>query len=104
MRLEVTPSELEGLAHGLSGLLGDLEVAGDIRSISPAAAENVELQSAIERLIVRWTDDIQDIRVKLQELGGRLNAAGAEYERVERRVTEDIALTPAIQPDAEPGR
>jgi hypothetical protein len=102
MRLEVTPSELGGLADGLSGLLGDLELAGDVRSISPVAAENARLQSAIERFVACWTDDIYDIRAKLQRLSGRLAGAGVEYDGVERRVTDDVALAPVVRPDIEP--
>ncbi len=97
MRLEVNPSELEGLAHGLWGLLGDLQLAGEIRSISPAAAESPRLQAAIERLVVRWSDDIDDIRAQLERLSGRASSAGVEYEGVERRVRDDVALTPAVQ-------
>ncbi len=102
MRLEVTPSELDGLADGLSGLLGDLEEAGDVRSISPVAAENARLQSAIERLVAGWTDDICEIRAKLQRLSGRVAGAAVEYEGVERKVTDDVALAPVVLRDVEP--
>jgi hypothetical protein len=94
MRLEVAPGELEGLARGLSGLLVDLEMAGDVRSISSGAAENADLQAAIERLVVRWTGDLHDLQRKLADLTGRLGAAGGEYERVERAVTEEVAVVP----------
>jgi hypothetical protein len=92
MRLEVIPGELEGLAHGLSGLLVDLEMAGDIRSISSGAAENAELQAAIERLVMRWTADLQDLRMKLRALTETLDGAGGEYERVEGTITDEAAI------------
>lgn len=94
MRLEVVPGELEGLAHGLSGLLGDLELAGEVRSISAGVAENAELEAAIERLVVRWTEDIHDLQRRLRDLTGRLDAAGGEYERVERIVTQSVVVLP----------
>jgi hypothetical protein len=94
MRLEVVPGELGGLADGLSGLLGDLELAGDIRSISSGAAENAELRAAIERLVLRWTGDLHDLQMKLGALTRQLDGAGVEYDRVERLVTQDVAVVP----------
>jgi hypothetical protein len=100
MRLQVTPAELEGVARGLSGLLGELEHAGDIRSISPAAAENAELQAAIEQLIVRWTGDIHDLQTRLAELSGQLDNASAEYDQVERVVTQNVTLAAPVAENA----
>jgi len=94
MRLEVTPGELEGLAHGLSGLIGDLEHAGDIGLIRSGAAENAELQAAIDGLAARWTRDLHDVQMKLRKLTERLDGASAEYDRMERAVAQEVAVEP----------
>ena len=92
MRLEVAPGELDGLAHGLSGLIGDLEHAGDIGSIRSDAAENAELQAAIDGLVARWTRDLHDVQTKLRELTKGLDGASAEYDRMERAIAQEITI------------
>ena len=84
---EVTSGDLESLASGLSGLLGELEHAGDVRSVSAGPAENAQLESAIEGFIARWTQDLQSIQQSLASLSERLTGAGASYDRTERALT-----------------
>jgi hypothetical protein len=88
MRFNVTPSELESLAGGLSGLLGDLSSAGNVRTVSAAPAENAQLQGAIEELIAHWCRDVDTLRAQLAELGEKVNRAGVGYSQAEQLITE----------------
>jgi hypothetical protein len=83
----VTTSDLESLSRGLSGLLGELEQAGDVRSLSAAAAENPQLEAAIEEFLGRWTADLQGLQENLASLAQRLGSASVGYEQEEQHVT-----------------
>ena len=86
MEFKVTPGELENLANGLSGLLGELAQAGDARSISAGAAENGQLQGAVEEFVARWAQDLEVLQASLTSLIERLSGAGSGYERTEHSV------------------
>lgn len=84
MEFRVTPGELEDLASGLSSLLGELAQAGDASSISAAAAENGQLEGAIEGFVARWAQDLEALQAGLTSLAERLSGAGSGYEQTER--------------------
>jgi acetate kinase len=86
MQLKVTTSDLEGLARGLSGLLGELEQAGDVRSVSAGAAENAQLESAVEEFVGRWAQNVEALQANLRTLTERLANAGEGYEQQEQGV------------------
>jgi hypothetical protein len=92
MEFKVTPSDLESLAQGLSGLLGELAQAGDIRSVSAGAAENPQLASAIEEHLARWTQELQNLRESLASLTERLGGASSGYEQTEHSVLEGFLV------------
>jgi uncharacterized protein YukE len=87
MEFKVTPSELDALASGLSGLLGELAQAGSVSSMSAGAAENAQLETAIEAFVSRWAHGIQELHTGLAALSDRLSGAGAGYEKAERAIS-----------------
>jgi hypothetical protein len=91
MEFKVSPSDLESLAQGLSVMLGDLERAGDVRSLSASAAENSLLESAIEEFVLRWTQNVQALQQSLRTLAERLSNAGEGYEQQEQGVYDGFA-------------
>jgi hypothetical protein len=92
MEFKVTPSELEDLANGLSSLLGELAQAGDARSISGGAAENGQLQGAIEGFIGHWAQDLDALQASLNSLIDRLSGAGSGYERSEQNIISGLGV------------
>jgi hypothetical protein len=92
MEFKVTSSELEGLANGLSGLLGELAQAGGARSVSGGAAENGQLQGAIEGFVLRWSDDLQSLQDSLTALINKLADAGSGYERTEQSLLDGFGI------------
>lgn len=92
MEFKVTSSDLESLAHGLSGLLGDLSHAGDVRSVSGSAAENGQLEAAIDEFVMAWMHDLQAIQENLASLSEHLSSAGHAYETVERNLQDGLAV------------
>jgi uncharacterized protein YukE len=78
---EVTPSDLQSLAGQLSGLLGELEsAAANVSSGASGAAQNSVLESSIEGFLSDWSNSLQSLKTKLNEVATRLGAAGANYE------------------------
>lgn len=100
MRLQVTPAELQALARALAGLHGELQQAGEIRSISPAPAENVVLEAAIAGVIGGWAVAIGDLEARLDAVLRELDAAGIEYESTEQQVARiaEAGAAPAPEP------
>jgi hypothetical protein len=92
MEFKVDPGDLESLAHGLSGLLGDLERAGDVRSLSPGAAENAQLEGAIAEFLSRWTQNVESLQQALKTLTERLERAGEGYGQQEQGVLGGFAV------------
>lgn len=78
---KVSPSELESLASRLAGLLGELEqAAANVSSSASGAAQNAQLEGAIDGFLAHWSHSIQGLRTNLTEVADRLNAASAGYE------------------------
>jgi hypothetical protein len=92
MEFKVTPGELENLANGLSGLLGELAQAGDACSISAGAAENGQLQGAIEGFVARWAQEIETLQASLTSLTERLSGAGSGYEQAEHGIVGEFGI------------
>jgi uncharacterized protein YukE len=77
---EVTPSELQSLASQLTGLLGELETAAsNVSSDAAGAAQNPQLESAIDGFLADWSHSVQSLKAKLTEVADRLSAAGGGY-------------------------
>lgn len=92
MEFKVTSGDLEILASGLSGLLGDLEHAGDVRSLSPAAAENPQLEGAIAEFLAHWSQNVSTLQQNLKLLTERLEHASTGYEQQEQGVLGGFVL------------
>jgi uncharacterized protein YukE len=81
---EVTPSELDALAGQLSGLLSELSAATAIvSSSSSGAAQNGQLEAAIDSFASGWRSGLGDLQRKLDEFSSRLKAAAAGYQGAE---------------------
>jgi len=77
---EVTPSELQSLASRLAGLLGELEqAAANVSSNASGAAENGQLEGAINAFLTNWSSGLQSLKTKLDEIASRLGDAGEHY-------------------------
>jgi uncharacterized protein YukE len=77
---EVTPRELQSLANQLSGLLAELEQAAtNVRSDASAAAQNGQLEQAIDTFLADWSDSVQTFKTKLNQITTRLSGAGEHY-------------------------
>lgn len=92
MDFKVETSDLGSLASGLSGLLAELEQAGDVRSLAAGAAENAQLESAIEEFVLRWTQNVQTVQANLKTLTDRLENAGEGYEQQEQSIYGGFAV------------
>ena len=92
MDFKVETSDLGSLASGLSGLLAELEQAGDVRSLAAGAAENAQLESAIEEFVLRWTQNVQTVQANLKTLTDRLENAGEGYEQQEQGIYGGFAV------------
>ena len=92
MEFKVTSGDLEILASGLSGLLGDLEHAGDVRSLSPAAAESPQLEGAIAEFLAHWSQNVSMLQQNLKLLTERLEHASTGYEQQEQGVLGGLVL------------
>lgn len=80
----VSPSDLESLASQLAGLLGELEqAAANVGSSASGAAQNAQLEGAIDGFLSRWSHSIQSLKTNLTEVADRLSTAGAHYEGTE---------------------
>jgi uncharacterized protein YukE len=91
---EVTPSDLQSLASQLSGLLGELEqAAGNVSSSASGAAQNGQLESAIDSFLADWSHSIQSLRTKLTEVADRLGDAGGHYESTESDIATHFGTT-----------
>jgi hypothetical protein len=88
----VTTSDLESLSRGLSGLLGELEQAGDVRSLSAGSAENAQLEEAIESFVGRWTQSVQAFQRSLKTLTERLDSASAGYAQQDQGVYDGFMV------------
>jgi uncharacterized protein YukE len=92
MDFKVETSDLGSLAHGLSGLLAELEQAGDVRSLAAGAAENARLEAAIEEFVLHWTQNVQTLQANLKTLTERLENAGEGYEQQEQGIYGGFAV------------
>lgn len=89
---KVTPSDLESLAQRLSSLLGELEsAAAHVSSSASAAAQNAELESAIDGFVRDWSHSVLNLRTKLTEISERLSGAGDAYEQAETDIIQHLA-------------
>jgi hypothetical protein len=88
---EVTPSDLQSLASQLAGLLGELEqAAGNIGSGASGAAQNGQLEGAIDGFLSDWLHGVQSLRTKLMEVSDRLSSAGAHYDGIESALVDHL--------------
>jgi uncharacterized protein YukE len=84
---KVSPSDLENLASQLAGLLGELEqAAANVSSSASGAAQNAQLEGAIDGFLARWSHSIQNLKTNLTEVADRLSAAGSHYESTESTI------------------
>jgi uncharacterized protein YukE len=87
----VSPSDLESLASQLAGLLGELEqAAANVSSSASGAAQNAQLEGAIDGFLSRWSHSIQSLKTNLTEVADRLSTAGAHYERTESDIADNF--------------
>jgi uncharacterized protein YukE len=83
----VSPSDLESLASQLAGLLGELEqAAANVSSSASGAAQNGQLEGAIDGFLAHWSNSVQSLKTNLTEVADRLSTAGAHYESTESGV------------------
>jgi uncharacterized protein YukE len=76
----VTPDELHGLASQLSGLLGEISQATQtVSSGAPGAAQNGDLEGAIGSFLGDWSEGLEQLRTRLDELSSRLQGAADSY-------------------------
>ena len=83
---EVTPDDLTALASQLSSLLGELSQAGDVQSAPTGAAENGQLEEAIQDFISGWTRSLQQTQSDLAAITQRLAGAGSDYQATDDAV------------------
>jgi hypothetical protein len=84
---QVTPGDLRGLTSQLSGLLGELEqAAGNVSSGASGAAENAQLEGAIDGFLADWSRGLHSLQTKLNDLTNRLGGAGGTYEGAESEI------------------
>ena len=90
---EVTPGDLQGLAGQLSGLLGELQQASSaIRSGAGGAAQNGQLEGAINGFVGDWSRGLEALQTKLDEVAQRLEAGGGAYDSTESNLAGDLGL------------
>lgn len=88
---EVTPARLQSLAGQLTGLLSELEQAAcSIRADAAGAAQNGQLEGAINGFLNDWSTALDSLQAKLSELGRRLETAGAAYQSTESELVSDL--------------
>ena len=77
---EVSPADLQALASSLAGLVGDILAASSrVSGSAGSAAQNGELEGAIEGFLGEWRTALQQTQNKLQAVGTKLDGAAAAY-------------------------
>jgi uncharacterized protein YukE len=90
---KVSPSDLESLAGQLAGLLGELEqAAANVSSTASGAAQNAQLEGAIDGFLAHWSHSIRSLKTNLTEVANRLSTAGAHYESTDSDVAGHFDL------------
>jgi uncharacterized protein YukE len=80
---EVTTGQLADASGVLSGFVGELGQAGNLGSASGAAAENAQMEAAIEDFLATWSQSLETLQTNLSTLTQRLTGAGSSYEGAE---------------------
>ena len=88
---EVTTGDLIDLSTVLSGFVGELGQAGDLRSASGAAAENAQMEAAIGDFLATWSQSLEALQTNLSALTKRLTGAGGDYEGADGDVAGSLA-------------
>ncbi len=81
---EVSPADLQALASSLAGLVGDILAASSrVSGSAGSAAQNGELEGAIDGFLSSWNSELNEMQSKLQGVASKLAGASGAYQGTE---------------------